>query len=87
MRIWTVADAKARLSEILHAARRGEPQAIGADNPCVVVSKEEFDRLVLSSTANKPGLFLVVAGKQAGFDIELPSRTDDRDSPVFKEVV
>lgn len=84
MHTWTVADAKAKLSEILRAARQGEPQAIGADSPCVVVSKEDFDRLVSPATANKPGFFLVEAGRQVGFDIELPSRADDRDSPVFE---
>lgn len=84
MRTWTVADAKARLSEVLRAARQGVPQAIGTDSPCVVVAKEEFDRLVSPSTANKPGLFLIEAGKRVGFDIELPSRADDRDLPEFE---
>jgi len=41
---WTVADAKAKLSEILRLARAGQPQTIGSEEPCVVVSAGQFDR-------------------------------------------
>jgi tetraacyldisaccharide-1-P 4'-kinase len=39
---WSVQDAKARLSEVLARARAGEPQRIGLDKSCVVVSEESW---------------------------------------------
>ncbi len=39
---WTVQDAKAHLSEVLRRARRGEPQRIGLQDGCVVVSEREW---------------------------------------------
>lgn len=39
---WTVQDAKARLSEVLARARKGEPQRIGLEDSCVVISEETW---------------------------------------------
>ncbi len=37
--LWSVQTAKAKLSKLLALARAGEPQRIGLDNSCVVVSE------------------------------------------------
>lgn len=39
---WTVQDAKARLSEILSRARKGEPQRIGLEESCIVISEADW---------------------------------------------
>lgn len=36
---WSVQNAKAKLSEVLARARKGEPQRIGIEDGCVVVSE------------------------------------------------
>ena len=50
--MWTVQEAKAKLSEVLNRARKGEPQVIGASEPCVVISMDEYKRL--SARAKEP---------------------------------
>ncbi len=40
---WTVREAKSRLSEVLRCARKNGPQFIGTRDPCVVVSREEWE--------------------------------------------
>ena len=42
-RVWTVAEAKARLSEILRLAESEGPQRIGTRRPFVVVPAETWD--------------------------------------------
>jgi prevent-host-death family protein len=55
--IWTVAEAKSKLSELLRRARAEGPQRIGARDRFVVVSGEEWDRMRASK---KPlGRFLL----------------------------
>ena len=46
--IWTVAEAKAKLSEVIERARRGAPQTITRNRrtTVVVVSAEEWERKV-----------------------------------------
>lgn len=71
--IWTVAQAKAELSEILRRARADGPQRIGTRNPCVVISEQDWQRL--SDPAPALGDWLLE--HMAGFEeIELPSRQD-----------
>ena len=41
-RVWTVAEAKARLSEILRLAEAEGPQQIGLQRPCVVVTADAW---------------------------------------------
>ena len=41
-RVWTVAEAKARLSEILRLAEDEGPQQIGLQRPCVVVTADAW---------------------------------------------
>ena len=47
---WRVSEAKGLLSQILHKARTQGPQVIGTRNQCVVVSREEWEKLNQSKT-------------------------------------
>lgn len=71
--IWTVQDAKAKLSEVLRRAREVGPQKIGTTNPCVVVSEDEWRKL----TSQRPsiGRWLVTQTPR-GDDLELPDRRE-----------
>ena len=68
--IWKVGEAKSRLSEVLNQARRNGPQIIGARNPCVVVSQEEWN--ALSAPEIPLGQFLVEESPKV--ELELPVR-------------
>jgi len=78
--MWTVQEAKAKLSEVLDRARAGEAQVIGARDPCVVVSMEEYKRLTRREEEPHMGKWLVENLGGLG-EIELPSRGDDRPVP------
>ena len=71
--MWTVQEAKAKLSEVLERARAGEAQIIGARDPCVVVSMDEYDRL--KSRQAEPHLGKWRVENLRGLcEVELPSR-------------
>jgi prevent-host-death family protein len=74
---WSVAEAKAKLSEILRLARAGEPQIIGSEEPCVVVSADQFERLW---QPRHLGRFLIETAPR-GAELELPPRGSDRPDP------
>jgi hypothetical protein len=76
-KVWPVAEAKAKLSEILSLARAGEPQTIGLEEPCVVVSAEHFEQ---QFQPQHLGRFLIESAPR-GYDLELPSRADNRGDP------
>ena len=83
--MWSVSEAKAQLSEVLRRARAGEPQFIGAKEPCVVISasafKEKFEN------KGHDGVWLVEQASRVAADIDLPSRADDRpDRPLGDRV-
>ena len=79
--MWTVQEAKAKLSQILQRARDGEAQIIGAQEPCVVISMEEYKRL--STRDAEPHLGKWLLDNLAGVgEIELPSRHEDRPDPL-----
>ncbi len=78
--MWTVQEAKAKLSEVLERARAGEAQIIGARDPCVVVSMDEYERLTRRQAEPNVGKWLVENLRGLG-EIELPSRGDDRPIP------
>ena len=70
---WSVADAKARLSEVLRLAREGQPQVIGTQEPCVVITLEEYQRQA------HPGLALLAIGARlGGVEFDLPPREPGR---------
>ena len=76
IRFWSVAEAKAKLSEILRLARAGEPQTIGSEEPCVVISAEQFEQL----SQRHLGKFLIESAPR-GVELELPTRGGDRSDP------
>jgi prevent-host-death family protein len=79
--VWSVIEAKAKLSEILRLARAGKPQTIGSQDPCVVISAAEFERL---GNTQHFGRFLLTSAPKFG-DIDLPSRADRRDDPFAED--
>jgi hypothetical protein len=78
---WSVAEAKAKLSEILRLARAGEPQSIGSEDPCMVVSAAQFAQMWQPDHLGK---FLIESAPR-GFELELPSRSGDRDDPFAND--
>ncbi len=78
--MWTVAEAKAKLSSVLKRAREGELQIIGTKDPCVVNSMIEYKRLTSQQERPHLGRWLVENLRGLG-KIELPSRDESRPSP------
>jgi len=78
--MWTVQEAKTKLSEVLQRARNGEAQIVGAQDPCVVISMAEYKRLTGRAEEPHPGEWL--ADNLAGLgEIEPPPRGDRRPVP------
>ena len=78
-RIWTVAEAKARLSEILRLAQEEGPQQIGKRNAFIVVPKSEWDRC---STPQKPLGQWLVENMPRGIELELPDRKSEPEREI-----
>jgi len=78
--MWSVQEAKAKLSEIMQKALAGEPQIIGRLDRCVVISVSEYQRLKRLEDDPHPGQWLVEHLRGLG-EIELPSRKDNREIP------
>ena len=75
----TVAEAKARLSELLRLAREEGPQYIGTKKSVVVLSEEEW--LSLKRPKKPLGLWLIENMPTVG-ELELPERIEpDREIP------
>jgi prevent-host-death family protein len=74
---WSVAEAKAKFSEILRLARSGRPQTIGADDPCIVISAAEFEEF---QQRRHLGRFLLATAPR-GIELESPPRESDRGDP------
>jgi prevent-host-death family protein len=81
--MWSVAEAKAQLSEILRQARKGEPQFIGTQDPCVVVSLATYQARI-AETAHD-GLWLLDQTARLQCGIALPPRSEDRADITFSE--
>ncbi len=78
--MWSIVNAKSQLSEILRRARAGEPQVIGTQASCVVVSLEEFE----AKFADHDGAWLLRQTASLNADIALPPRGSDRNGNVFE---
>ena len=79
-RIWTITEAKARLSEVLRLVREEGPQYIGAKKSFVIVSKEEW--LSLTQPKKPLGLWLIENMAIPG-ELELPDRKEpEREIPL-----
>ena len=78
-RIWTVAEAKARLSEVLRLAEAEGPQYIGRRKTFVVLPERLWQKQ--SPPRKSLGQWLV-ENMPRGIELELPSRRDpDREIP------
>ncbi|MGD0721091.1 MAG: type II toxin-antitoxin system prevent-host-death family antitoxin [Roseiarcus sp.] len=78
--MWSVQEAKAKLSEIMQRALAGEVQVIGRIDQCVVISIAEYQRLKRLEEEPHPGRWLVERLRGLG-EIDLPSRKDNREIP------
>ena len=78
-RVWTVAEAKARLSEVLRRAEEEGPQQIGTRKEFVVVPASAW---AARSTADQTlGQWLVENMPRFG-EIEAPPRREGRERPI-----
>ena len=75
-RNWSVQDAKAKLSEILARARAGEPQRIGLEDSCIVVSQAAW----AAHQGASLGTWLVESAPK-GAPLATPSRASRRGDP------
>lgn len=81
-RVWTVAEAKARLSEILRLAEEEGPQRIGARKPFVVVPERLWRA---QAPPRKPLGQWLVENMPQGVELELPDRSSNRPIPFIDE--
>ena len=78
-RTWTVAEAKARLSEILRLAEAEGPQYIGRRKTFVIVPERLWHKQL---PPRKPLGQWLVENMPCGIELEVPSRRDpDREIP------
>ncbi len=70
--VWTIAEAKAKLSELLRSANNS-PQYIGTKKPYVVVPAEQWEKL--QAPVEPMGQWLVDSLKECG-ELELPDRKE-----------
>lgn len=71
--VWTVAEAKSRLSEVLRRASEVGPQQIGVQRPHVVVPLDQWR--ARAGPDRRFGQWLIENAPR-GCEIELPSRED-----------
>ena len=72
-RVWTVAESKARLSEVLRLAEEEGPQYIGRRKSFVVVPAKEWDA---KTSPPKPMGQWLVENLPRGVDLQIPSRRE-----------
>ena len=81
-RIWRVAEAKARLSEVLRLAEEEGPQRIGTRRSFVVVSEETWNE---RSSPRKPLGQWLIENMPRDIELELPDRDEpDRSNPFIE---
>lgn len=77
-KVWTIADAKARLSELLRLAN-DDPQFIGTKKAYVLITHKQWQEM--NEPKEPVGRWLVEAMSGVG-ELELPNREDpERDIP------
>ena len=86
--VWTIADAKARLSEILRLASTEGPQRIGTQRRYVLVPEDVWDKLITDTrTDARPlGAWLVDNMPRANTltdELQLPDRRDPHRANPF----
>ena len=81
-RAWTVAEAKARLSEILRLAETEGPQRIGTRRPFIVVPESVWRE---RTDARKPLGQWLIENMPRGVELELPDRSSNRPIPFIDE--
>ena len=80
-RVWTVAEAKARLSEILRLTQEEGPQRIGARKSFVVMPESLWEE---QKRPRKPLGQWLVDNMPRGIELELPNRHEsEREIPFI----
>ena len=82
VRVWTVSEAKARLSEVLRLAEEEGPQRIGTRRTFVVVPAAAWEE---KAPPRKPLGQWLVENMPQGVEIELPDRSSSRPIPFLDE--
>lgn len=84
-RVWTVAEAKAKLSEILRLAETEGPQRIGVWKPFILVPAKLWESKELPK---KPMGQWLIENMPRGIDIEIPERHEpEREIPFIGDDV
>ncbi len=81
--VWKVAQAKARLSEIMRLAENGEPQVIGTRRPCVLIPLDIWQRKQSEDSKEEVhlGRWLIESAPRVGY-WEPPSRRNLPERPI-----
>ena len=81
-RVWTVAEAKAKLSEILRLAEEEGPQRIGTRKSFVVVPASLWEE---KTRPRKPLGQWLVENLPRGTNLEVPDRSSNRKIPFVDD--
>ena len=81
-RVWTISEAKARLSEILRLAEEEGPQRIGKRKPFVVVSASAWEE---KTQPRKHFGRWLVENVPRGTNLEVPDRRSNRKIPFVDD--
>ncbi len=81
-RVWTIAETKARLSEILRLAESEGPQRIGTRKSFVVVPAHVWDE---KQSPRKPLGQWLIENMPRGMDLEFPDRSSTRKIPFMDD--
>ena len=81
-RTWTIAEAKARLSEVLRLAEAEGPQYIGRRKIFVVLPERLWQK---QSSPRKPLGQWLVENMPRGIELEVPDRKSERKIPFIDE--
>ena len=81
-RVWTIAEAKARLSEVLRLAEEEGPQRIGTRRPFIVVPERVWQA---KSPPRKPLGQWLIENTPRGTNLEVPDRSSNRPIPFIDD--